>query len=425
MRVYYSLVDDLFSYETFQALVDEVIEESGHVFDERTSAMIVLRRAGRKHQKIARLSPHSTFVHFFGKVLGKGEVRRFTRDDGSPGAVARIEVGDDTGEVSLVFWDERVSVVDDVDVGEVIEVVGKTGKTHEVRVIDMQPTVCDIPTRAEPDGFSGSSAEGDTIEGTIVAIGETSTFTRRDGSEGERLDVAIADESGIVILVFWDPALLDGYACGDGILASGLRRNTRSAGREYTAGSHASVKPADVAYSPLFTPVAEVLPDTVASVSGTLERMRSAREFTTRKGAQSWVRNADIRDESGSIHLVLWGENARNSPSEGEQVSLYNASCKYDRNGRVEVHASWGCLLACAAEPAREPVTMTGMVIRTARGRCIDDGHHCLLIDADLPVGTEYCVEGVQSRDRLLVTAYTEVTRSKEAVEERIRSVLG
>lgn len=425
MRVYYSLVDDLFSYETFQALVDEEIEGSGRVFDERTSAMIVLRRAGRKHQKIARLPEHSTHVHFFGKVLGKGEVRRFTRDDGSPGAVVRIEVGDDTGETSLVFWDERVSVVDEVDVGEVVEVVGKAGSAREVNVIDMQSTVCDIPTRAEPDGFSGSSAEGDTIEGTIVAIGETSTFTRRDGGEGERLDVAIADESGIAVLVFWNPALLEGYACGDGIRASGLRRNTRSAGREYTAGSHASVKPVDVQYSPLFTPVADLLPDTVVSVSGTLERMRSVREFTTRKGAQSWVRNAEIRDESGSIHLVLWGENARHSPSGGEQISLYNASCKYDRNGRVEVHASWGCLLACAVEPAREPVCMTGMIIQTAQGRCIDDGQTCLLIDADLPVGTEYTLEGVQSRDRILVSAYAEVTRSKEAVEERIRSVLG
>lgn len=424
MRVYYSLVDDLFSYETFQALVNEVIEESGHVYDERTSAMIVLRRAGRKHQKIARLSEHSTFVHFFGKVLGNGEVRRFTRDDGSPGAVSRIEVGDDTGEVSLVFWDEHVSVVDDVSVGEVVEVVGKTGTAHEVRVIDMRPTVCDIPTRADPDGFSGSSPDGDTIEGTLVAIGETSTFARRDGSEGERLDVAIADESGIAVLVFWDPSLLEGYACGDGIRASGLRRNTRSAGREYTAGSHASVNPADVAYPPLFTPVADLLPDTVASVSGTLERMRSAREFTTRKGAQSWVRNAELRDESGSIHLVLWGENARHSPSEGERISLYNASCRYDRNGRVEVHASWGCLLACADEPAREPVRMTGMVIQTAAGRCIDDGETCLLIDADLSVGTEYAVEGVQSRDRLIVSAYAEVSRSREAVEERIRSVL-
>lgn len=424
MRAYYSLVDDLFSFETFQALVEEVCDESGKVFDERTSAMIVLRRAGRKHQKIARLPDNSTFVHFFAKVLNKGDVRHFTRDDGSPGAVARIEVGDDSGEVSLIFWDERVSVVDEVDVGDVIEVVGRADRAREVRVVDMQKTVCDIPTRNDSEGFTGNSANEDTIEGTILTIGEISTFSRRDGSEGKRLDVAIADDSGIVVLVFWNPDALEGFSPGGGIEVSGLRRNTRSAGREYSAGSHASVETSGVSYSPLFTPVSDVKPDTVASVSGIIRNVKNAREFTTRKGTQSWVRNAELKDDSGTIHLVLWGDNARNSPSEGDHISLYNASCKFDRNGRVEVHASWGCLLACDSEPMSETVRISGMVIQTARGRCIDDGHECLLIDADLPPGMEYVIEGEKTGERVSISSYSELIRSKELVEERIRSVM-
>ncbi|WP_062399005.1 hypothetical protein [Methanogenium cariaci] len=95
-------------------------------------------------------------------------------------------MGDDSGgEISLVFWDERVSVVDDIETGTVIEVVGKAGSGREVQVIDLQKTVCDIPTRNDPEGFAGgSSPNGDTIDATIVAIGDVSTFVRRDGSEG-------------------------------------------------------------------------------------------------------------------------------------------------------------------------------------------------------------------------------------------------
>ena len=422
MRAYYSLVDDLFSFDTFQALVAEVGEDSGHVFDERTSAMIVLRRAGRKHQKIARLSEHSTYVHFFGKILSKGDVRHFTRDDESPGAVVRIEAGDDSGEISLVFWDERVSVVDEMDVGDVVEVVGKVRSGREVQVIDLQKTVCDIPTRNDSEGFFGNTPNGDAIDGTILAIGDISTFARRDGSEGRRVDVAIADETGILLLVVWEPDMLEELVQGDGMHASGLRRNTRSAGREYTAGSHASITSADVRYSPVYTPVSDIQPDTVVSVSGTLHSMRNVREFTTRKGTQSWVRNAELTDESGTIHLVLWGDNARNSPAEGEHISLYNASCKTDRNGRVEVHASWGCLLARDTASAGEHVSISGMVIQTVRGRCIDDGDVCLCVDADLPVGMEYCVEGIKTGDRLSVESYSAVIRSKESVEGRIRS---
>ncbi|WP_460007823.1 hypothetical protein [Methanogenium cariaci] len=423
MRAYYSLVDDLFPFETFQTLVEEVAEGSGNVFDDRTSAMIVLRRAGRKHQKIARLPENPTNVHFFAKVLHKGDITTFTREDESTGAVRKIEVGDDSGEISLVFWDERVSVVDDIETGTVIEVVGKAGSGREVQVIDLQKTVCDIPTRNDPEGFAGSSPNGDTIDATIVAIGDVSTFVRRDGSEGTRMDVAIADATGTGVLVLWNPEMLDGFVLGDGIHASGLRRNSRSAGREYSAGSHAVIEKANVRYPPLFTEVSALQPDTTISVSGTVYDIRSAREFTTRKGAQSWVRNAEFRDESGTIHLVLWGDNARNPPAEGDTVSLFNASCKNDRRGRPEIQVSWGCLLSCDSVPPSETVNVCGMIIQTARGRCIDDGHACLIIDTDLPFGTEFCVEGTRTGDRLAIDSYSEYTRSKDALTERIESL--
>lgn len=423
MRAYYSLVDDLFSFETYQALVEEVSEESGNVFDERTSGMIVLRRAGRKHQKIARLPENSTHVYFFAKVLQKGEIRTFTREGDSPGAVIKIEVGDDSGETSLVFWNERVSVVDEISIGDVIEIVGKIGSGREVQVIDFQTTVCDIPTRSDPEGFSGNSQAGDTIDATIVAIGEVSTFTRRDGDEGKRVDVAFADGTGIGILVVWNPDVIEGFVPGDGIHATGLRWNPRSAGREYTAGSNAIIEKTDTTYPPIFTPVSAFKPDTTTSVSGTIYSIRTAREFTTRKGTQSWVCNAEFKDDSGSMHLVLWGDNARNPPAENDTITLFNASCKTDRRDNPEIHISWGCLLINNSEPKSEKVSRSGMIIETVRGRCIDDGQECLLIDTDLSPGTEFYVEGIKTGDKLSIVSYSESVRSADELRERIWSI--
>ncbi|WP_062399009.1 hypothetical protein [Methanogenium cariaci] len=56
-------------------------------------------------------------------------------------------------------------------------------------------------------------------------------------------------------------------------------------------------------------------------------------------------------------------------------------------------------------------------------GRCIDDGHACLIIDTDLPFGTEFCVEGTRTGDRLAIDSYSEYTRSKDALTERIESL--
>jgi replication factor A1 len=316
-----------------------------------------------------------------------------------------------------------VSVLDEISVGDVIEVVGKVESKHEVRVVDLQKTVCDIPTRNDSEGFSGSPQAGETIDATIVAIGEVSTFTRRDGNEGKRVDVAIADENGICILVLWDPGVIDGFVLGDGIHATGLRRNLRSTGREYSAGSNAVIEKADVSYPVVFTPVSALVPDTTASVSGTIYSIRSAREFTTRKGAQSWVRNTEFKDDSGTMHLVLWGDNARDPPAEGDTISLFNVSCKTDRRGDREIQVSWGCLLINDSDPKSEKVSISGMIIETARGTCIDDGQECLLIDMSLPPGTEYYVEGVKTGDKLSIVSYSEFTRSADELNERIRFI--
>jgi hypothetical protein len=123
------------------------------------------------------------------------------------------------------------------------------------------------------------------------------------------------------------------------------------------------------------------------------------------------------------MHLVLWGDNARDPPAEGDTISLFNVSCKTDRRGDREIQVSWGCLLINDSDPKSEKVSISGMIIETARGTCIDDGQECLLIDMSLPPGTEYYVEGVKTGDKLSIVSYSEFTRSADELNERIRFI--
>ena len=65
MRAHFSLVDDLFPWEEYEAQVARVIGESGGVYEERTAAMIVVRNAGRSHLKIADLKKGPSCISFF------------------------------------------------------------------------------------------------------------------------------------------------------------------------------------------------------------------------------------------------------------------------------------------------------------------------------------------------------------------------
>ncbi len=64
--------------------------------------------------KINDLGPRSRKVNIVFKVLDIGDVREVrSRRDGSEHTVCDIQVGDETGTVTLALWDEDISKVDE------------------------------------------------------------------------------------------------------------------------------------------------------------------------------------------------------------------------------------------------------------------------------------------------------------------------
>ncbi len=427
MRAHFSLVDDLFPWEEYEAQVARVIGESGGVYEERTAAMIVVRNAGRSHLKIADLKKGPSCISFFGKVLELREPRQFERTDKTPGMVGRVLLGDSSGEVWLVLWDEQALVTAELAVGDVLEIVGKLRDGQEVHALDLQRTACDIPTRREPGGFSPGGREEETVAGCLVAAGTPQTFTRRDGTEGTKANLVLWDGDRFVVVVVWDPAIADGMDVGRSYRFGGVRRNDRANGVEYSLGRSGTVVPCDGTYTPRFDAIGDVSEGACVCIRGTLCEAGPVREFTTRKGGVSWVRNGEMEDASGRVHLVLWGDDAKADMPAGTDLSLYNAVVKRGRYGGLEVHCSWGCVCAVetpasAASPAPPAeIVFRGTVIDTAQGRCIDDGAACYLCDADLLPGAEVEVFGMLDGETLMPYEVREVPLSVEDVRERIR----
>ncbi|MBT8507526.1 hypothetical protein AZH53_03700 [Methanomicrobiaceae archaeon CYW5] len=450
MRAHFSLVDDLIPWEEYEREVFRVIEESGGIYEERTAAMIVVRNAGRSHRKIADLAAGPSCIAFFGKVLELREPRQFERRDGTPGLVGRVLLGDISGEVWLVLWDEQALSIADMRVGEVLEIVGKLREGGEVFALDMQRTACDIPTRREPGGFSPSGPDEESVAGRIMAVGPTQTFTRRDGTDGTKTNVVVGGDDGCAVVVVWDPAIAAGLAPGRSYRFTGVRRNDRSQGVEYSLGRAGSVVPVDEAFMPRYDEADAITEGDCVSLSGSVRSSAPVREFTTRKGDISWVRNAELETDTGRVHLVLWGEDAKTELIEGTPLAIYNAIVKRGRYGDLEVHGSWGSVLAVeragdglpgrengesdeddtgwdpAADTASalgEPVEVriTGTVIDTAEGRCIDDGTTCYRCDAALLPGAEVVVEGMLDGDMILPYEVSEVPPDVVGLQERLR----
>ncbi|MGQ4912052.1 MAG: OB-fold nucleic acid binding domain-containing protein [Candidatus Thorarchaeota archaeon] len=162
------------------------------------------------------------------RVRWVSDVTEFQRKDGTTGRVMRIFGADESGSVGIVFWDDRVDDVKDVEKGEVIAVErGYTRANQRNNEIELHVGRFSVVRRrldddireskdapaikreTEPLGMTSIAdlAKGMwdvDIEGQVSQIQEMRTFTRKDGSEGRVQNLVLVDKTGKVRAVFWD-----------------------------------------------------------------------------------------------------------------------------------------------------------------------------------------------------------------------------
>ncbi|MDI6887600.1 MAG: OB-fold nucleic acid binding domain-containing protein [Candidatus Thermoplasmatota archaeon] len=72
--------------------------------------------------KISELK-FSKSVNISGKVVDKSEVKKFTRKDGSTGAIGIIKIADETGVARVIFWNERAKELERIKLGDQVEIL--------------------------------------------------------------------------------------------------------------------------------------------------------------------------------------------------------------------------------------------------------------------------------------------------------------
>ncbi len=113
-RPFYEKVQDLVAPEAFDAQVDAAIAEWGGLLDRDVAAMVVVERLGRSVASFARIADleEGAEANLRASVVGISPVRTFTRQDGTSGRVANLELRDESGFCRFALWDEDVGLVE-------------------------------------------------------------------------------------------------------------------------------------------------------------------------------------------------------------------------------------------------------------------------------------------------------------------------
>ena len=311
-------------------------------------------------------------VTLFGKVTKVQSPNEFVRSDDSKGFVRSIELSDETASIRVTLWNNDAK--SDIKKDDFVKISG-----GDVELDDFSPSGYRVNTgfnselEINPDGYDElvaqindslenkeiefyriSAAQDDEIKGVnlfaiVTKAPNASEFTRRDGKKGYVRSIEISDATGSIRATLWgDDAklkiekgdilkILDGNVEEDEYSPSGYRVNTnRDSEIEinpegYEDYSNQLRNEIDVSnYS--IQKIADAQEELQSSVNfiGIVTKSPKVNEFERSDGKKGYVRSIDLTDDTATIRVTLWGDDAKLKIEKGDILKILDGSLEED-----------------------------------------------------------------------------------------------
>lgn len=332
--------------------------------------------------KIGELTRGMGEVDALGRVVAVSECRTFERPDKTTGKVSTLILLDSTGQVRVSLWNEWAELAESLKRGDIVKLENATvrlglGNRVELsidsrgRLISCPQEASEIPELTErPLKISEIEADMPTLDlaARVLRKIPPREFKRADGSTGKVASVIFADETGNVRASFWGAAseLIQKLQPNDVVLIRNAYSRTGLGGRVevHTGGAtRVEVNPSGVSVGePKSGPlkIGEIEPnmDAVEAVGRATEVM-GPREFTRPDGRKGKVASIIIGDETGTLRVSLWHEQADKAGEikAGDVLRLTNCYSTLGLFGQPELHLGMhGHIEINAAEEGLPPM---------------------------------------------------------------------
>lgn len=307
-------------------------------------------------QKIKDVKDGMGDLNLTGKVLEVSEIRTFQRKDGSSGKVGSLLLGDATGTIRVTLWDEKTEFLNQIEYGDTVELVNAYARENAFsQKVELQVGSRSIIRKSEkkieyeekftPIADIRPDMNDINFSGRILDIGEIRTFEKKDGSTGRVGNLLLGDSTGKIRLTLWNEKtdFLDEIDFDETIevLHAYSRENAFNQQVELNLGGRGIIQKSEkeIEYREKFTDVADIVPGESYSVQGKVSEIGELREFEREDGTENVVANLQLKDETGSIRLTLWGEQAYviEDLDIDSEIQIINAYAKYGLNEEIEL----------------------------------------------------------------------------------------
>ncbi|WP_299268033.1 single-stranded DNA binding protein [Halorientalis sp.] len=354
--IYADLETDEVSEEEFREAVEQKIEQMGGLADEETAAMLIAHElADGEVNGVADIEPGMDEVKFIAKVMAVGDLRTFERDgEDEDGRVINVEVADETGSITLSFWDAEAVSVDEgqLEVGSVLRIKGRPTDGYnglEVSVDKAEPDQ-DEEIDVQPGGTTNIEAltlgQSDVnVRGLVLDTESVRTFDRDDGTEGRVANLSLGDEAGRIRVTLWDERAdrAEELSAGTAVeVVDGYVRE-RDGDLELHVGERGAVEVVEetVEFTPETAPIDSIEIGQSVDIGGVIRSADPKRTFDRDDGSEGQVRNVRVQDETGDIRVALWGDKADKEIQPGDEVFFADVEIDDGWQDDLEASANW------------------------------------------------------------------------------------
>ena len=304
---------------------------------------------------IGEISREDYRVNTAGTVLAIHPITTFKRQDGTEGKNCRLELGDETGMVTVVFWDEKAEAIRDVKPGTRLRVMGarvreRVDGSLELHV-DSSSNVAAIKGeyKTMKIGELKPGMRSLNILAKVVETGRLRTVKRRAG-ESRLFTLLIGDETGLIQMNLWNERA-DEYSKikrGDIVMVKGAYTRERFGRPILSLEEHGeivinpnlegSLKPPT--YKERLTRISELKSGMgLVTVKGEITTMPLLREVTTTRGDKVKMASFEISDGTGRVEVSLWRDPAElvGAIPVGTKIKIKNVYVTRDPDGRVRL----------------------------------------------------------------------------------------
>lgn len=306
-----------------------------------------LPSGGMSDQRIVSVHAGLNNSTITGQIVSVGENREFTRSDGSQGKVLRLRIGDPSGEITCVFWDNLADMVarEALTPGSQVRLLHgytKQGMGGEVEFHLGSRASFQILRRSSDQVTIGTPVPSANFRASDKLRLRLLKLQTSQSDKGPTWALC-SDGSGLLTAKFWDNQAQEILPFGEGAIVE-IQNHwvTERNGMVYiNIGSRSSVERvtgSEVSGVPVSS-IGAVKPGPVLwSISGKVVERGEPKDIETREGRRTRVSNINLEDASSRIRVSLWDAHAEKTESLriGDSVRLIGIKVRENMNGEKE-----------------------------------------------------------------------------------------